>query len=98
MKKQRSWFSRLKGNVAKGNEDGARRTVVEELFHDLNRSRVQVYRLNFFRGIFFGAGSVVGGTVVIALVVWALSLIGAIFPPLGDFFDGLSQLLKSGER
>lgn len=75
-------------------ERGARMTVLEELFNDFNRSRVQVYKMNFFRGVMFGAGSVIGGTVVIALIVWILSMLGAFIPPLGDFFDALSQTLS----
>lgn len=83
--------------ITRTTESGARKRVMEELFNDFNRSRMQVYKMNFVRGIMFGAGSVVGGTVVIALLIWILSLLGSIIPPLGEFFDGLTMLLKSGE-
>lgn len=53
---------------------GAAATVLEELFYDFHRNRKDVYLMNLVRGIFFGFGSVIGGTVVIALVVWLLSL------------------------
>jgi len=52
---------------------GARRTLLEELFNDFYDDRRNIYKMNFFRGIFFGLGSVLGGTVVVALVVWILS-------------------------
>jgi hypothetical protein len=81
--------------IKEGNERGARQSLIEDLFYDFNRSRAQVYKMNFFRGIFLGAGTVIGGTVVIALVVWLLSLLGNIVPPLGDFFDGISHTLES---
>jgi len=92
------FFARLKKSVQQNNERGARQTVLEELFYDFNRSRVQIYKMNFVRGIMFGAGSVIGGTVVIALIVWILSLLGSFIPPLGDFFDGLSQMLTPDNR
>lgn len=52
----------------------ARRTVIEEMFNDLYDDRRNIYLMNFFRGIFFGFGSVLGGTIVVALVVALLSL------------------------
>ncbi len=85
-------------SVKEDNERGARTALIEELFYDFNRSRAQVYVMNFVRGILFGAGSVIGGTLVIALIIWILSLLGNVIPPLGNFFDGISQTLESGPR
>jgi hypothetical protein len=91
-------FERLRTTMKQNNERGARQSVIEDLFYDFNRSRVQVYKMNFVRGILFGAGSVIGGTVVIALIVWILSLLGSVIPPLGDFFDGVSNTLDASTR
>jgi hypothetical protein len=85
-------------SVKEGNERGARTSLIEELFYDFNRSRSQVYVMNFVRGILFGAGSVLGGTVVIALLIWILSLLGNVVPPLGDFFDGITTTIESGVK
>ena len=52
----------------KKNETEAQRVVLEELFNDLYRNRVRIYKVNFVRGILFGAGSALGGTIVIALI------------------------------
>ena len=60
-------------HVARDERMNARRALLEELFNDFYDDRRNIYKMNFFRGIFFGLGSVLGGTVVIALVVWALS-------------------------
>lgn len=73
--------------VKKENELGARRAVLEDLFYDFHRSRAQVYWLNFTRGIFFGVGSVIGGTLVVAFVIWLLSLLTDIPGGLGDFIQ-----------
>lgn len=82
----------------KSNEDAARKAVLEELFHDFNRSRVQIYRMNFVRGIFFGLGSVIGGTIVVALIIWLMSLASGFFPPLSDFFNGVTNTIESKPR
>jgi hypothetical protein len=82
-------------NKIKGdNERGAREEFLENLFYDFNRNRVQVYKMNFMRGVFFGFGSVLGGTIVVALLIWLLSAIGSIFPPVGDVLNGLVDAIK----
>jgi hypothetical protein len=67
------------------NENGARKAILEDLFYDFHRSRHQVYLMNFIRGISFGVGSVLGGTVVIAVLLWLLSLLVNIPGGVGDF-------------
>lgn len=91
----------VKKLVHKAKEDqekGARRAVLEDLFVDFNHSRAQVYKMNFIRGIFFGVGSVLGGTVVIALLVWILALLADNIPVLHDALNGVSQTIESGKR
>lgn len=77
--------------VAADSERAARRKLIEELFVDFHSSRRQVYAMNFFRGLFFGFGSVLGATVLIALAVWMLTAFGDIFPPLADFLNRLTD-------
>lgn len=79
--------------VKEDNERGSRQALIEELFHDFHRSRVQVYQLNFIRGIFFGLGSVLGGTVLIALIVWLLSF-AVDWPWVGDVVEQLQGSLQ----
>ena len=98
MNKIKQAVKNVSKNLKKNNERGARESVIEELFYDFNRSRAQVYKMNFVRGIMFGAGSVLGGTIIIALAVWLLSLVGNFIPPLGDFFDGVSNTIQTGRE
>lgn len=98
MKRVKELAGKVSLAIKKGNEQGSRENLIEELFHDFNRSRVQVYKLNFVRGIFFGAGTVIGGTVIIGLFVWLLSLLGNIIPPLGSFFDAITASLEAARR
>lgn len=76
---------------------GARRSVIEELFNDLYDDRRRIYLMNFFRGIFFGLGSVLGATVVVALVVWILSFFVQI-PGIGDAAQEAKDQLRSSQQ
>jgi len=62
---------------------GARRSMMEELFNDYYDDRRNVYKMNFIRGIFFGLGTVIGGTIIVATIVWGLSFFVDI-PGIGD--------------
>lgn len=91
-------IEKIKAKFVSDQENGSRKAVLEELFYDFNRSRVEIYKMNFVRGIFFGFGSVLGGTVIIAILIWILSLLSNVVGPLGDFFDGISALLETAKR
>ena len=73
---------------------GARRSLLEELFNDIYDDRTRIYRMNFLRGIFFGFGSVLGATVVVALVVWTLSFFVDI-PGIGEAAQTAQSSLES---
>ncbi len=51
---------------------------------------------NFLRGIFFGAGSVIGATVFIAIFLWFLSLFDTI-PVIGPLFDNTKQTIQHNQ-
>mgnify|MGYP003619073143 FL=1 len=88
------FWNKLKRRVRDDNERGAREAMLEELFNDFNRSRFTVYKFNFFRGIFFGLGSVLGGTVVLALLVWLLNLTGHLIPGVADFVNSVVDVMQ----
>ena len=75
-------------------DNGARRAVLEDLFYDFHKRRGQVYRMNFFRGLFFGVGSVLGGTVIIAMLVWMLSLLVDLPGGIGDFVKYIVDIVQ----
>lgn len=50
-----------------------KQVLLDDMFNDLYSKRTRIYKLNFFRGVFFGLGTFLGGTVVIAIIVWVLS-------------------------
>ncbi len=75
--------------IKKDNENGARVAILQELFNDFNRNRHQVYVMNFVRGIFFGVGSVLGATVVIALFVALLNIFTDLPGGIGGFIQSI---------
>lgn len=75
----------------------ARRKVIEELFNDYYNDRRSIYRVNFFRGIFFGLGSVLGATVVVAFIVWLLSFLVGL-PGIGNTIEQAQKSIESGKQ
>lgn len=73
----------------------AERSLLEELFTEMHGRRWQIYQINFVRGLFFGLGSVLGGTILIALLVWVLAQLGAVVPFLSDFIKDILDALGS---
>ncbi len=92
------FWQKLKRDVKENNERGARESVLEELFNDFNRNRFVVYKFNFMRGIFFGLGSVLGGTVVLALLAWLLNAVGWLVPSLADFINSIVDMMQAGSQ
>lgn len=88
---------KLTQKVKHDNEHGARQAVMEDLFYDFNRNRVEVYKMNFVRGLFFGLGSVLGGTVVIALIAWILSFFIYI-PGIGQSIHQVQQSIQNEQK
>lgn len=88
-------MGRLARKVKTDNETGARRAVLEDLFYDFNSSRVSIYWTNFVRGIFFGLGSVLGGTLVVALVIWLLSFLSDVPGWFGEFIEYIVNIVQN---
>lgn len=83
--------------IKRDNERGARENLLEELFHDFNRNRFQVYKMNFVRGIFFGLGSVLGGTVIIAVLAWVLHFFVQL-PVIGQPIEDAQQSIQKNKK
>lgn len=91
----KKFFKKFTATQKENAERGARHAVIEDLFYDFNRTKAQVYQMNFVRGIFFGFGSVVGGTLVVALLLWLLSLLVDLPGGVGDFVRYIVELVRA---
>lgn len=80
--------------VKSDNERGARTNLIEELFYDFNRSKSQVFWMNFQRGILFGVGSVIGGAFAIAVLGLLLSLFVDLPGGVGDFVKSVIDAMN----
>lgn len=67
---------------------------VAALYDTINPDRKSLYRTAFFKGIVTGLGSVIGATVVIALLVWLLSLAGSVWF-IGPIVDNFKETIQS---
>lgn len=88
----KQFFATRKREKSLKKERDSKRVVLEEVFNDMYDERGRIYKLNFVRGLLFGAGSALGGTVVIALIVWVLSLF-VNAPLIGDLFKNAQQTI-----
>jgi hypothetical protein len=94
---ERNIVKKATQGIKKGNEREARMSLIEDLFYDFNRSRAEVYKMNFIRGIFFGLGTVIGGTVIVAVALWLMSFFIDI-PGIGQSVQQLQQTLEETRK
>lgn len=94
MEKIRRKLQQMKRSFQDAQGKGAQKAFMEELFNDYYLHRREVYKMNFFRGIFFGLGSVLGGTIVVSLLLWILSFF-VDFYVIGDYVQQLQRSLES---
>lgn len=57
----------------------------------INRKTALLF--SFLKGLAGGAGAFIGGTLVIAILLWVLSLFDQV-PLIGRFFEGLQNTLQ----
>lgn len=56
-------------------------------------SRTEMLKISFLKGIATGFGGVVGATIVVALLLWVLSLFDSL-PFIGPIFDAFESTVK----
>ena len=61
---------------------------IDKGFAKVSLSRCSLVANNFFGGLAWGFGSALGATVVFALVVWVLGILGAV-PFIGDVVNSI---------
>ncbi len=76
------------------NDQLAAQDLLQDFFNDFYTHRGRIYRVNFFRGVWFGLGTFLGGTIIVAVVIFILSWLIQIPGGLGDFFRWIMDTLQ----
>lgn len=67
---------------------------IEAMYDTVNPDRHALYRTALLKGIMGGVGGVLGATIVIALLIWLLSLFDSI-PLVGPFLESVRHTLQT---
>lgn len=68
---------------------------LEALYWSVHPNRGTFYRAAFLKGVLSGVGGVIGATVIIALLIWLLSLFDSV-PLIGGFVDSIKHTIEGG--
>lgn len=69
---------------------------VAALYDHINPDRAGLYRTAFLKGVVTGLGGVIGATVVLALLVWTLSLFDQL-PGVGRLVKALNTTIQQSQ-
>lgn len=66
---------------------------LERMFEGGYLNHWRVYRINFVRGIFFGLGTFLGGTVMVAILIWLMSFFDTL-PVIDGFVETIRESIN----
>ena len=89
------FFNKIKKTLSNNTTKDAQYSILEDIFNDLYPKRWTVYKVNFFRGIFFGFGSAIGATLLFLALIWFLNLFVNIPGGIGDFIQKIITAMNS---
>jgi Domain of unknown function (DUF5665) len=69
---------------------------IAALYDHLNPKKGELYKTAFLRGVLSGVGGVIGATLVIALLLWGLSLFDDL-PLIGGLFESLTNTIEKNK-
>jgi hypothetical protein len=79
---------------AKSDLTDDQREMIRDTFENVYvANRWRIVRMNFLRGVAFGLGTFLGGTIVVAIVVWFLTQTVDLFPWARDFTERIIDSL-----
>ena len=83
----------VKIDKTKSKEYEAVGKLVVDLYDSVNPQKATLYKAAFLKGVLSGVGGVIGATIVIALLLWVLSLLDSL-PLLGPLTDSVKDTIE----
>lgn len=71
--------------------------MLESLYEGGHANRRRIYRISFLKGIASGFGGVLGATILIAFLLWALTLFKQV-PFLGPLADRVEKTVNNNNH
>lgn len=71
--------------------------MIETIFQTEYLERKQMYKMSFLKGLVTGLGGVLGATIVVALLLWILSVFNHV-PFVGPIFDNVQDTIKTQRK
>lgn len=71
--------------------------MLETVFMTGYVNRARYFRMAFLRGVFTGLGSIIGATIVVALLLWVLSIFEVI-PLIGPVLEDIQQAVEPASQ
>lgn len=71
--------------------DAKQQKFTDNLLLEAYDRKRKLLKLSFWQGVFFGLGSAIGGTLVLALLIWILARVVDWFPILGDLVNKIIE-------
>lgn len=68
--------------------------MLESIYESGYIDRNKLYKMSFLKGIAAGFGGVIGATIIVALLLWALNLFDQV-PLLGPLTDKLQDTVQT---
>jgi uncharacterized membrane protein len=69
--------------------------MMEDIVASNHANKMRFFWFTFFKGIIYGLGIFIGGTIVVAFVIWLLTQFNDA-PIIGPFLDKLLYVLNNG--
>ena len=71
--------------------------AVSAVFESGYLDKKMAYKTSFIKGVFSGLGGVIGATIVLALLLWILTLFSRV-PLIGGFIDKAQHSIQQSKK